>query len=156
MIFASRNSTHGSVWMVKILPTKCTFGKTLFLAARSAREAAAVGRHTNHHSARPNSAYRAHWPDRVTHRSRELIVASFRTLSGGREGHLRRPGQPPISQTLGGEMMWRRRETRRQTENTKLSLRTGRNLPTRQIVTFDIRPLILHRRPNGSVYAFSM
>jgi hypothetical protein len=52
--------------------------------------------------------------------------------------------------------MWRRRESRRQTENTKLSLRTGRNLPIRQIVTFDIRPLILHRRPNGSVYAFSM
>ena len=32
------------------------------------------------------------------------------------------------------EMMWHRRETRRQTENTKLNLRTGSNLPTHPIL----------------------
>ncbi|MGH9969089.1 MAG: hypothetical protein ACREBG_14980 [Pyrinomonadaceae bacterium] len=33
-------------------------------------------------------------------------------------------------------MMWHRRETRRQTENTNLSLRTGSDLPTLPILKF--------------------
>jgi len=43
-------------------------------------------------------------------------------------------------------MMWHRRETRRQTEKTKLNLQTGSNLPTHPILwSQEISRLILAR-----------
>src|SRR5262245_27008082 len=44
-------------------------------------------------------------------------------------------------------MMWHRRETRRPTENTKLNLPTGRNLPT--------RPIQVQNRKNASLTPIS-
>ncbi len=48
-------------------------------------------------------------------------------------------------------MMWHRRETKRQTENTKLNLNIGRNLPTRPRLTpvLPISPFVAKLSPKG-------